>query len=88
MTDNIAVIGAGMIGGAIVKSLVRSKYSGKIIAADYQQDKIQELENLGVTVTSDNRKASGKADIIFICVKPADVEKVLKEINKEARTKL
>jgi pyrroline-5-carboxylate reductase len=88
MTDNIAVIGAGMIGGAIVKSLVKSKYSGKIIAADYQLDKIKELENLGVTVTSDNRKASGKADIIFVCVKPADVEKVLKEINKEVKGKI
>jgi pyrroline-5-carboxylate reductase len=88
MTDNIAVIGAGMMGSAIVKSLLKSGYPGKITAADFQLEKIEEIGKLGVAVTADNRKASAKADIIFICVKPGDVEKVLKEILKEVKGKI
>jgi pyrroline-5-carboxylate reductase len=88
MTDNIAVIGAGMMGSAIVKSLLKSGYPGKITAADFQLEKIEEIGKLGVAVTADNRKASAKADIIFICVKPDDVEKVLKEILKEVKGKI
>ena len=88
MTDKIAVIGVGMIGGAIVKSLLKSGYSGKITAADCQPERIRELETLGVAGTTDNRKAAADSEIIFIAVKPGDVEKVLKEINKEVKDKL
>ena len=88
MADRILVIGAGMMGGAIVKSLLKSKYAGKITATDAQPARIKEMEQLGVAATSDNRKAAAEADIIFISVKPADVAKVLKEANKELNGKL
>jgi pyrroline-5-carboxylate reductase len=88
VTDKIAVIGAGMMGGAIVKSLLKSGYSGKITAADIQLERLKEQEKLGVAVSTDNRKAAADSDIIFIVVKPGDVEKVLKEINNEAKDKL
>ena len=32
MNDKIAVIGAGMMGSAIIKSLQKSSYQGKIVA--------------------------------------------------------
>src|SRR3972149_6496288 len=88
MTENISVIGVGMIGGAIVKSLLKSGYSGKISAADCQSERIRAMEELGVAATADNRKAAVHADIVFVCVKPGDVEKVLKEISKEIAGKL
>jgi pyrroline-5-carboxylate reductase len=88
MTDKIAIIGSGMMGTAIVKSLVKANYAGKIFAADFQDEKLKGVEALGVPVTADNRKASAKADIIFVCVKPVDVEKVLQEINKEIKDKI
>jgi pyrroline-5-carboxylate reductase len=88
MTEKIAVIGSGMMGSAIVKSLLKSGYSGKITATDFQLERIKEMEKLGVTATSDNRKAVAESDIVFIVVKPTDVEKVLKEINKEIAGKL
>jgi len=88
MTENISVIGAGMIGGAIVKSLLKSGYSGKITAADVQPERIKEMEKLGIAATVDNRKAAAHADIVFVCVKPNDVKKVLKEISKEIAGKL
>ena len=88
MASKIAVIGAGMMGGAIVKSLVKGGYKGKITAADAQQERIKEMEKLGVSATSDNRKAAAESDIIFIVVKPGDEEKVLKDVSKELKGKL
>jgi pyrroline-5-carboxylate reductase len=88
MADKIAVIGTGMMGGAIIKSLLKGKYAGKIIAADFMTDKIKELEALGAEGTSDNSKAAADADIVFVSVKPGDLEKVLKGIRKEVKGKL
>ena len=88
MSDSIAVIGAGVIGGAIAKSLLKSGYDGEIIAADMQSEKIGDLEKLGITVTSDNKKAARESEIIFLSVKPNIVKTVLKEISKEVEGKL
>jgi pyrroline-5-carboxylate reductase len=88
MNDKIAVIGAGMMGGAIIKSLVKGKYEGKITAVDIAVDKLGEFEKLGVAVTSDTHAAVAEANIIVIGVKPGDVEKVLREVSKEIRHKL
>ena len=88
MNDKIAVIGVGMMGGAIVKSLLKSGYSGKITAIDIKPEKLKEQEKLGVAVSTDNRKAAADADIIFICVKPTSVKKVLTQINNSVKGKL
>ncbi len=88
MASKIAVIGAGMMGGAIIKSLLKSGYKGKIIAADAVNERVKEIRNLGVEGTSDNRKAAAEADIVFVVVKPGDEERVLKEISPELKGKL
>lgn len=88
MDNSIAVIGAGVIGGAVIKSLLKSGYKGKIIAAEIQPEKVRELEKLGISVTNDNRKAASESDVIFSCVKPNVLKTVLEEINKEAEGKL
>jgi pyrroline-5-carboxylate reductase len=88
MNDKITVIGAGMMGGAIIKSLLKGRYQGKITAVDIQVEKLKEFEALGVRTSSDNKKAAGDADIVFIIVKPGDVENVLKEISNEIKGKL
>jgi pyrroline-5-carboxylate reductase len=88
MNDKITIIGAGMMGGAIIKSLLKGGYKGKITAVDIQVEKLKEFEVLGVKTSSENRKSTEDADIVFIIVKPGDVENVLKEINKETKGKL
>ncbi len=88
MNDKIAVIGAGMMGGAIVKSLLKSGYTGKITAVDIQSELLREQEKIGASVGTDNRKAAAEANVIFICVKPNNVKNVLKQISKEAKGKL
>jgi pyrroline-5-carboxylate reductase len=88
MNDKIAVIGSGMMGGAIIKSLLKGGYQGKITAVDIVLERLKEFESLGVKTSTDNRKAAGDADIVFIIVKPGDVEKVLKEISMDIKGKL
>ena len=88
VANKITVIGAGMMGGAIVKSLVKGGYKGKITAADAVPERVKEMEKLGVVATSDNKKAAADADIIFIVVKPGDEENVLRDIAKELKGKL
>jgi pyrroline-5-carboxylate reductase len=88
MNDKVTVIGAGMMGSAIIKSLVKCGYKGQITAVDIQVEKLKELEKIGVKTGSDNKKAAADADIVFVIVKPGDVEKVLKETVKETKGKL
>ena len=45
MNDKIAVIGSGMMGGAIIKSLVKGGYEGKITAVDIALDRLKEFES-------------------------------------------
>jgi pyrroline-5-carboxylate reductase len=89
MTQKIAVIGTGMMGGAIIKSLVKGKTPpSTITAVDIQAEKLKEFEALGVKTSSDNAKAAAQADIVFVIVKPGDVAKVLKDVSKEIKGKL
>lgn len=88
MKDGIAVIGAGVIGGAIVESLLKSSYNGNITATRREKEKLRRLEEFGVNITGNNEKAARESSIIFICVKPNDVAKVLKEIREEIEGKL
>lgn len=82
----IAVIGAGTIGEAIAKALLKSGY--KVTATRRRTKLIRNLEKLGATITSDNRKAAEEADLIIVSVKPKDVKAVLKEIRSEVKGKV
>ena len=86
-STRIAVIGAGTIGSAIARSLLSRGFE-KITATRRQADRLNELADLGVAVTSDNKRAAGEADVIVLCVKPSDALEVLEEINEEAAGKL
>lgn len=84
----ICVIGVGVIGSAIVKSLLRGMSGIKIIATRRNVDELKELEKLGVIITCDNKKAASEADVVMLCVKPMDVKGVLEEVKKQIEGKL
>ena len=88
MKDKVAVIGMGVIGGAVVNSLLKGNYEGKIVAAELMVEKIKDLEKQGVTVTKDNKKAAKTADIVILSVKPNVLKSVLVEASKELENKL
>jgi len=84
----VSVIGAGAIGSAVARSLIESSIVDRVIASRRHVEKIRNLEKIGVIVTGDNRRAAREADIVIICVKPKNVEKVLREIRDEIKGKL
>ncbi|MCX8150478.1 MAG: pyrroline-5-carboxylate reductase [Candidatus Bathyarchaeota archaeon] len=88
MTEKIAVLGAGMIGGAVTKILLKNGYQGNLIVTDAVAEKVEEMKELGASATTNNRHAAAEADLLFVCVKPSDVRQLLKEISKEIKGKI
>jgi len=86
-STRITVIGAGTIGSAIAKSLLRKGFRN-ITTSRRHVDHMKELADLGATVSSDNKSAAKDADVVIICVKPSDALGVLEEIRDEAAGKL
>jgi pyrroline-5-carboxylate reductase len=82
----LAVLGAGKLGGILLRAyLKQGLFKAKNVTATVKHgEKAAALaKELGVSVTSDNRKAVKDADIILLGVKPQVVAEVLKEIAPE-----
>ena len=81
---NIAMIGAGAMGGATVEGLIKAEYfkNEDITVADPSQQVVEKFAKQGVSVTADNQIAAQDADIVCVCVKPWLVEQVLKGIKE------
>jgi pyrroline-5-carboxylate reductase len=76
----VGVIGAGQIGSAIARALVESgKY--RVIASRRSIERVKDLEQLGVELTTDNKRVAGASDAVFLAVKPNKVSPVLKEVS-------
>ena len=78
----IAVVGAGNMGGAVARSLVKA---GTVRAADVTVSDLSDavlgrFSERGYSVTHDNAWAVREADVVFLVVKPWLVEEVIREI--------
>jgi pyrroline-5-carboxylate reductase len=83
MKEKIGVIGAGKIGAAIARGVIRAGLATKdqVMASDVSEALRRSLaEELGVKTTADNRKLADFADIVILAVKPQIVDPVAKEI--------
>ena len=86
LEEKIGVIGAGKIGSAIVRGVIRAGLVGKdqVMASDVSKGLRQAIaKELGINVTADNGKVCGVADIVILAVKPQIVDLVVKEIAKK-----
>ena len=81
----IAVIGAGIIGGAIADAL--SPYS-QVMATRRSKEKLEEIKKKGIETTQDNVAAATWADVVMVAVKPKQVVPVLQEITSAIEDKL
>lgn len=79
---NVAVIGAGNMGSAIVRGLYAAR-EFKITVANPSSGKLDALKAdcKDIETTNDNKKAVGGADFIILAVKPYMVPKVIEEIK-------
>ena len=88
MAQTVAVIGAGVIGGAIVKCLINSKIPESVIATRRNLEALIKLADLGANISDNNKIAAREAEVVFLCVKPNDIGNVLNEIKEEVQGKL
>jgi pyrroline-5-carboxylate reductase len=80
----ISVLGAGKIGGILLKGLLDKKlFSPQATVATVQhEERAQTLrEKLRIPVGTDNVAAARNADIVFVCVKPQVVQEVMEQIR-------
>src|SRR5437899_9174204 len=86
----LAVLGTGKLGGILLRAYLKQELfpPKRVTATVKHSEKAAALgKELGVAVTTENRKAVHGADIVLLCVKPQVVSEVLKEIAPELHEK-
>jgi pyrroline-5-carboxylate reductase len=81
----IAVVGAGNMGGAVARSLVKAGTvrAADITVSDLSDAVLQRFSESGYIVTHDNARAVRAAEVVFLVVKPWLVEEVIRQIGPE-----
>ena len=78
----LGFIGAGEMGGAIIRGLLKAGWKPEeILASVRTPDSANRLSNtLGIAAYTDNRRVMLEADRLFLAVKPAQMPDILAEI--------
>ena len=90
LKEKVGVVGAGKIGAAIMRGIVRAGLAGKDqvmasdVSAQLRDDVVKELD---IKATADNGALCDFADVIILAVKPQIVDPVAKEIAKKLGSK-
>lgn len=78
------MIGAGNMGRAMIEGWVRADpaRASQIIATDRGSGKAEALASrLGIVAVASNEELVARADVVVLCVKPIDVERVLRSVG-------
>jgi pyrroline-5-carboxylate reductase len=84
--DKIGVIGAGKIGAAMARGIIRAGLASKenVMASDVSDAlRIAIAQDLGIKATPDNAELCSFADVVILAVKPQIVDPVAREIAKK-----
>ena len=87
-SKNIAFIGSGNMGEALLGGLLKAKLTSpeNIVATDILEERLRQIAGKwNVHVMTDNRRAVAGADIIVLCVKPQTISDILRQIKDEVR---
>ncbi len=79
----IGIIGAGNMGGAIIKGLLKSGFlpASDIYASDRKVSVLDDLGQQGVNVSGNNQVVANSADVVIVAVKPYHCVSVIQEIK-------
>lgn len=79
MQASIAFIGVGNMAGAIIRGLIQNGYPADLITGTARNDekRVAFTQELGINMTHDNEAAVAGADVIVLCVKPAQMAEVV-----------
>lgn len=83
----VAFIGAGRMGGALIKGLVGAGFSPeRITASDPDEGLLSELSKTHHILTTGSNRQAAAAEVIVLAVKPQHVGQVLAEIHDSLTT--
>lgn len=89
MKQRIAFIGAGKMATALIRCIYNKKLAKSIIASDKSNKNLDNIKKyFKIKTTNRNNEAVKSSDIIFICVKPQDIDDVLDEIKNAVKSQL
>lgn len=78
----VGIIGCGNMGEALIRGLTKKIKSTQIIVSDIDPDKVEYMvEKYNVAGTSSNKRVVENSEIIFLVVKPKDLENTLNPIK-------
>ncbi len=82
----VAVIGAGVMGEALLSGLLRGDRMGDtFVVADKRQDRLAELHDRYGVEAATNEEATRVADVVVLVVKPQDIFAVADAISAELK---
>jgi pyrroline-5-carboxylate reductase len=84
----LAVLGAGVIGSSIIRSLMGSGKEWKIIATVKSDESLNKVKSLGIEVSKDNVYAVKSSDIVLLSIKPSQLINLADEISPYVNDKL
>ncbi|GAG03789.1 unnamed protein product [marine sediment metagenome] len=78
----VGFIGAGNMALALIKAIKKANLADSIYASDVKQFRLKLVEDeTGINVTPYNKVVVNESDVIFLAVKPQQIDKVLDEIR-------
>jgi len=84
----IGVLGAGNMGSAIIRGLVKAKHvePSAICASDVSKERLAELQReLGIVIAASNDELLRQSDVVLLAVKPQTLTAVLAEVGPKWR---
>ncbi|TWE06912.1 pyrroline-5-carboxylate reductase [Rudaeicoccus suwonensis] len=83
---HVAVIGAGVMGEALLSGLIRSgRPATQLIVADRSPDRLMQIQERYAVRTAPGAEAAAQASTVVIAVKPQDMAGLLREIGAQLR---
>jgi len=81
---NILIIGCGLIGSSLLRSIADKKIAKKIFIYEKSKSNILKIKNLKLPceITSDFKKIIPKLDLIIFCTPLGEYEKIILKINE------
>lgn len=89
LDKTIGFIGIGNMAAALISCICNKKIAKRIIASGKNAKNLDKLrKQFSIIISSNNRETVKNSDIVFICVKPQDMEVVLDEIGNAVSNQL
>lgn len=85
----LSFIGAGKMASALISCIYKNKLAKSITASDKNDENLRKIKKgFRIKTTTNNKEAVKNSDIVFICVKPKDIDDVLNEIKDTVKNQL